>query len=479
MTKKTLYILFLLCVSFWALPINAQTVEQLKKERREIQKKLEQTNRQLRETQKNEKQSLKKINIIQQGVQERKALINNYNTEINVLDNKIDKLSGEKAVLEKDLERLKKDYTRLIQKAQTNRNVYSKIMFIFSAENFDQSMRRLRYLGEYTAYEKQQGNRIKDIQKQLTQKTDSLGSHKNSKVEAVKAKQVETAKLQRDQKNETLVLTDLQKKEKNLSAEYQKHRQKVNEINAKIERIIAEEIRKAEERRKAEARRKAEEAKKREAERVRKAEQERKAALVAARRAAEKARQEAQAAGKSKKEIAEVEKKSTAEIAKIENQKIEAKPQVTEDYSALTREESLLSGNFERNRGRLPWPVDRGAVSGRFGIQPHPVLRHVTINNKGTYFQSPAGTNARAVYDGVVKSIFSIPGGGNAVIVQHGNYRTVYGGLSSIYVHNDQKISSKQPLGKIYSDDENGKTELYFQIYNGKSVVNPEGWIAR
>lgn len=479
MTKKTIHILIFLCVSLCALPLHGQTIEQLKKERREIQKKLEQTNRQLRETKNNEKKSLKKIDVLKQGVLERKALINNYNSEINVLDGKINRLSNEQATLEKELDKLKKDYTRLIQKAQTNRNVYSKIMFIFSAENFDQSMRRLRYLGEYTAYEKQQGNKIKDLQKQLAQKTDSLGQHKTSKVQAVKAKESETAKLQRDQKNETIVLTDLQKKEKNLSAEYQKHRQKVNDINAKIERIVAEEIRKAEERRKAEARRKAEEAKKREAERVRKAEQERQAALAAARRAAEKARQEAQAAGKSKKEIAEVEKKSTAEIAKIENQKIETKTENAENYSALTREETLLSGNFERNRGRLPWPVDRGAISGRFGIQSHPVLRHVTVNNRGTYFQSPAGTNARAVYDGVVSNVFSLPGNGNAVIILHGNYRSVYGGLSNVYVRIGQKITSKQPIGRIYSDDESGKTELYFKLYKDGNLLNPEGWIAR
>lgn len=474
MINRILHIVIVLILSVQFFSATAQTtVEQLKKERLQIQKKLEQTTKKIKETQKNEKITLKKINVIQQGVQERKALINNYNSEIGLLDNKINKLSNEKSNLEKELNKLKKDYVRLIQKAQANQNVHSKLMFVLSANNFDQSIRRMRYLHEFTTFQKQQGEKIKNIQLILAQKTDSLGSHKTSKVQAVKSKEAETIKLQKDVKKEKIVLTDLQKKEKNLTSEYQKHQQKVNEINAKIDRIIAEEIRKAEARRK-------EEARKKEEERIRKAEEEKQIALAKARKEAERLKSEAKAAGKSQKEIADQEKKSSAEIAKIENKKIEPAPKENNvNYSVLTKEETLLSGNFERNRGRLPWPVDRGSVSGHFGIHPHPVLKQVTVNNKGTYFQSPSGTNARAVYDGIVTSVFAIPGGGSTVIVQHGNYRTVYGNLSSVYVKMHQKVSAKQAVGKIYSDDDTGKTELYFLIYEGKQTLNPEGWIAR
>lgn len=473
MKTKIRYIVSLLLLCVLSVNVSAQSIEQLKKERKQIQKKLEQTGKQLKDTKNSEKITLKKIGVIQQGVQERKALINNYNSEINLLDSKISRLSNEKQSLEKELNKLKKDYTRLIQKAQANQNVHSRLLFILSSKNFDESMRRMRYLHEFTDYQEQQGTKIKDVQKQLTQKTDSLGSHKTSKVQAVKQKEVETAKLQKDVKNQKIVLTGLQKKEKNLSSEYQKHQQKVNEINNRIERIIAEEIRKAEEKRKAEARRKEEE-------RIRKAEEEKQLALARARKDAERLKSEAKAAGKSAKEIAEQEKKSSAEIAKIENRKIETAPAKTNvDYSQLTKEETLLNGNFERNRGRLPWPVDRGSISGHFGIQPHPLLKQVSVNNKGTYFISPSGTNARAVYDGVVTAVSYYAGEGSTVIIQHGNYRTVYGNLSNVYVHPGQKISAKQSVGKIYSDDETGKTELYFLIYSGYQRLNPESWIAR
>lgn len=445
MKKNIVHIIIIFVFSISQFSVSAQTVEQLKKERKQIQKKLEQTSKILRETQKNEKQSIKKLNVLKQGVIERKALINNYNSEINILENKITKLSSEQAALEKELAKLKKDYTRLIQKAQINKNVYSKLMFILSADNFDQSIRRMRYLHEFTAYEKQQGNKIKEIQKKLEQKTDSLGQHKLSKVQAVQAKKAETTKLQKDQKNEQIVLTGLQKKEKNLSSEYQRNQRKVNEINAKIERIIAEEIRKAEERKRAEEARQ--------------------------KKLAEQRRKEAERSKETGKTT-----KTSSEVA-VKEEKEPTLPAY--EISKETREENLLSGNFERNRGRLPWPVDRGSVSGHFGVQPHPVLKQVTVNNKGTYFQSPSGTNARAVYDGLVTSVFSIPGGGNAVIVQHGNYRSVYGNLSSVYVKMNQKVSTKQPIGRIYSDDETGKTELYFQIWQGRQLLNPEGWITR
>lgn len=473
MKTKLTYIFTILWFSLTVWSANAQSVEQLKKERKQIQKKLEQTSQQIKETKNNEKITLKKIGVIQQGVQERKALINNYNTEINVLDNKINRLSNEKQSLEKELNKLKKDYTRLIQKAQANQNVHSRLLFILSSKNFDESMRRMRYLHEFTSYQKQQGDKIKNIQKQLTLKTDSLGSHKTSKVEAVKQKEVETVKLQKDVKNQKIVLSGLQQKEKNLLTEYQKHQQKVNNINTKIENIIAEELRKAEARRK-------EEARKKEEERIRKAEETKQLELAKAKKEAERLKAEAKAAGKSAKEIADQEKKSSAEIAKIENKKIEVAPKNSDvDYSQLTKEETLLNGNFERNRGRLPWPVDRGSISGHFGIHPHPILKQVSINNKGTYFLSPTGTSARAVYDGIVSAVSYYPGEGTTVIIQHGNYRTVYGNLSSAYVRQGQKVSAKQAIGKIYSDDETGKTELYFLIYSGIQRLNPESWIAR
>lgn len=147
---------------------------------------------------------------------------------------------------------------------------------------------------------------------------------------------------------------------------------------------------------------------------------------------------------------------------------------------ALTKEEKLLSGNFEKNQGRLPWPVLKGIVVGHFGIHPHPVLKHVTTNNKGIYIQCPKGTQARAVFDGEVTQIFTIAGSNKTVIVKHGLYRTVYSNLIKVNVKVGDKLKTKDNIGTIYSDPEDGdKTELYFQVWKDKNIHNPENWLSK
>ncbi len=147
---------------------------------------------------------------------------------------------------------------------------------------------------------------------------------------------------------------------------------------------------------------------------------------------------------------------------------------------ALTKEEKLLSGNFEKNQGRLPWPVLKGIVVGHFGIHPHPVLKHVTTNNKGIYIQCPKGSQARAVFDGEVTQVFTIAGSNKTVIIKHGMYRTVYSNLSKVTVKVGQKVKIKDNIGTIYSDPEDGnKTELYFQVWKDKNINNPENWLAK
>jgi septal ring factor EnvC (AmiA/AmiB activator) len=147
---------------------------------------------------------------------------------------------------------------------------------------------------------------------------------------------------------------------------------------------------------------------------------------------------------------------------------------------ALTKEEKLLSGNFEKNQGRLPWPVLKGIVVGHFGIHPHPVLKHVTTNNKGIYIQCPKGTEARAVFEGEVTQVFTIAGSNKTVIVKHGLYRTVYSNLTKVNVKVGQKVKTKDNIGTIYSDSEDGdKTELYFQVWKDRNIHNPENWLAK
>lgn len=211
-------------------------------------------------------------------------------------------------------------------------------------------------------------------------------------------------------------------------ADIKVQKKKANDLNNKIERIIAEEIRKAEEAREAEERKKS----------------------------------------------------PVAKESKTDKSTSPAKEKSSGVSYTMTKEEKLLSGGFESNRGRLPWPTDKGFISGRFGVQSHPVLKYITTNNKGIYIQTPAKTNARAVFDGVVTQRFSVPGSNFGVIIKHGQYRTVYANLVDIYVSVGQKVKTKDSIGRIYTDTEDSnKTELYFQIWKDKNILNPEGWITK
>ena len=438
--------------------LQAQSVKELEKQRNKTLQLLESTSKMLNETKKSQRSSLNKLTIINKNIVERKTLINNIGKEINELDGEVQRLNQEKRLLENRLSTLKRDYARLVQEAHLNRSVYTKIMFVLSANSFDQSYRRLRYLQEYSDYRKQQVKKIENVKTQIVVKSDSLNKNKQTKVEVVKQKEVEANKLTNDEKKEKGMLSDLKKKEKKLMADLKKQQKIANDLNNKIARIIAEEIRKAELKRKAEQERAAAEERKRLA-------------------AEEKRRLAAEQKNKGTKPSTPSTKPSTK---KEEKELATSAPVQSASVSMLTKEEKLISGNFSANSGRLPWPTDKGFISGHYGVHPHPVLKHVTTNNKGVYIQTPSGTNARAVFEGEVTQRFSIPGSNNAVIIKHGEYRTVYANLTSIYVNIGDKVSAKQSIGKIYTDGDNdNKTELYFQIYKGRTLLYPEGWIAR
>ncbi|MCB2221481.1 MAG: peptidoglycan DD-metalloendopeptidase family protein [Bacteroidetes bacterium] len=146
---------------------------------------------------------------------------------------------------------------------------------------------------------------------------------------------------------------------------------------------------------------------------------------------------------------------------------------------ALTPDEMELSANFLQNQGGLPWPVERGIISSTFGEHPHPVLKQVKTKNNGIDILTDEGMEARAIFGGEVTRVMSIPNYNYVVMIRHGEYLTVYSNLVEVYVTRGQKIETKQTLGKIYTDIKDLKTELHFEIWKGKTLLNPEGWLAK
>ena len=188
------------------------------------------------------------------------------------------------------------------------------------------------------------------------------------------------------------------------------------------------------------------------------------------------------------KDLQKKEKELTAQLKKQQKKIDDLNKRITETIekqakeqskTALTKEQQLVAGNFEQNKGRLPWPIEKGFISGQFGKHQHPVYKDVTVDNKGLYMQTTAGAGARAVFEGQVTSCF-LTNGSYAVIVAHGNYRTVYAGLSRLNVKQGDKVVAKQKIGTIYSDPEqDNKTELFFQVWKDKTIQNPSLWLAK
>ena len=182
---------------------------------------------------------------------------------------------------------------------------------------------------------------------------------------------------------------------------------------------------------------------------------------------------------KQEKKLVAQQKQQQKEVDKLNKQIEKLIAQQVDRKQQLTKEQALIAGGFEANKGRLPWPVEKGYISGQFGKHQHPVYENVTVNNKGIFIQTTSGSDARAVYEGEVTSCMVL-GKTYAIIIQHGNYRTVYTGLQKTYVKAGDKVKSKQAIGRIFSDTEqDNKTELQFQVWRDRDILNPSLWIAQ
>jgi septal ring factor EnvC (AmiA/AmiB activator) len=146
----------------------------------------------------------------------------------------------------------------------------------------------------------------------------------------------------------------------------------------------------------------------------------------------------------------------------------------------LTPEQKLLAADFEKNKGRIPWPVERGIITERFGVHPHPILKQITVKSNGIDITTQSGSKARAVFSGEVSRVFAISGGNMAVIIRHGTFLTVYSNLKEVFVKAGQKVVLKQEIGTIFTDNnDDNKTVLKFQVWRENQKLDPQDWISR
>lgn len=419
---------------------NSARVRELEKQRKAALADIEMTNQMLNETRQSARNSLNRLNLISQQILSRKKVISLLNQEIAEIDKQIGSTRNEITKLEKELGNKRTNYGKSVQSLYKRRSSQDRLLFILSADNFAQSLRRMRYLREYADWQKRQAAEIIDKQREITIKQQELEKTRSEKNTLLGARETESRKLQAEESDQKQEVQELNKKQKDLQADLKKKKRQAENLNRQIEKQIAAEIARAE----AEAKAARERAARAEKERL--------------------AREKASGKTPTKKETEPARDERVAD---------------TKGGYAMTREEKKLSDDFAGNRGRLPYPVaGRHTIVAGFGEQQHQELKYVRTNNSGIDIMTAPGTEARAVFNGEVTRVFVVPGYNNSVIIRHGNYLTVYSNLSDVYVKAGDKVSTRQAIGRVFTDTEDGNsTILHFQLWKEKTKLNPAPWL--
>jgi len=449
--------------------------EELEHRKKELQREIDEANEALKTTKKSTKESLSQLRALRDKITLRTRLINNINEEINFINGDINAAYRDIKTLEKDLDTLKSQYAQLVVYAYKNRSTYDMLNFIFSAETFNDAIKRYQYLKQYRDYRRRQADNILETRELLSKKIESLQDQKVKRSSTLKTEQEQRNILEVDKKEKDKVLTGLKGREKELLADINKNKKDAQKVQAAIQAVIRREIemarRQAEEEAAAKRKAAADEKRKRD-EAAKKA-----AALAAANAAAAAKNNNNNAIAENKPETKPAEPaptpKAPAPAPEVE------KPVRTENVLEATPEALALSESFENNRGKLPWPVSSGHIIGHFGRQQHAVIDRITVENDGVIIGTSRGAAVKAIFQGEVRTVAVIPGGGSLVIIRHGQYFTNYARMQTVSVRTGDRVSTGQVIGTAGTNELENLGEVELQIYRGIQKQNPEFWIRK
>ena len=431
-----------------------RTTAQLERERRRNLRQIKATSQALTQTTQKKQVSLGQLNVIKEKLTVKQGQIQHISTQLRGIESNVHQTAGQVLATQARLRALKAEYGRLLYTAATTANAYNRLMFLFAAESFNQFALRLRYVRQYTEERQKQAQRIVGTQTQLKQQLSGLTVAQQRKSSLLKTQLSENQNLLTIKGQQAQMVQQLGQQEKGLREQLAEQQQAVRRLDQVIAQRVQAEIERA-----ARAARRA-------------ARREREIAS----RPNRPARPERNSAGTSS------ENRSDDPTAAPETDAPETAAETAADRRstriALTPEGELASTKFSGNRGRLPWPVGRGFVSQRFGRHPHPVLKNVVIENRGVDIQTGAGEEVRSVFDGKVLTVTSIAGMNQIVMIQHGDFFTVYAKLRTVSVQEGQRVSAREPIGTVATNAE-GTAEVQFQVWHNAANLNPETWLGR
>jgi len=425
-----------------------QSREELQKKEQELKKELSDLNRQLSETQKNKKLSLNELALIKRKVAKREELVRGINNQINELDNTIYLNEMDIYRLRKELDTLKLKYAKSIVFAYKSRGSYEYLNFLFSARNFNDAVKRMAYLKSYRQNRETQAIAISQSRTMLTQKVDVLNSNKKERMVTLTAQSEQLKVLQEDKKAQDKVVAQLKGQESVIAKQIKdKEKQRVRmqqAVMAIIKREIDEAARKD---------------------------------RIAKQKAIDDAKKNAAASASKNNNNDNSAKNNAAANSAKNNEPIVLAKAGSRPYSPFesTEEGRETSMHFEQNRGRLPWPVDRGNVFIEFGVSTVPGTK-LKQNSDGIHIALPEGSAVKSIADGEVSYVGEV-NGDQVVMVRHGKYFTVYQQLSSASVSVGKEVKAGSMLGRSGKSID-GEGSIIFTINNERGVpLNPDQWL--
>ncbi len=417
-----LYLIFMMC--FLAAPnVFSQNDKQkeLEEKRQAILAEIKQINSLLFKTKKEEKSVLSQVEDINQRISATENLIRVTNQQANLLTRNINSNMDRISALRKELEVMKADYAEMVRKSYKSKSQQSRIMFLLSSDNFLQAYKRVQYMKQYATFRKKQGEGIREKTEELQKLNTDLITQKKDKQKLISENEVAKRQLTQERKSQQELVATLKKDESKYASQIQAKQKEANKIDREIDALI-------------------------------------RAAIEEANRIA----------------LA----KANAAKASSAKTPTTSKPATSGGF-ALTAEDKALAASFSNNKGKLPWPVEKGMVIKSFGTHQHPQFPNVTTNSSGVEIATEDNSTVRSIFEGQVMSIQVIKGANKVVFIQHGDYISVYSNMATVSVKKGDKISTKQNIGTVAKSPTEGKTILKFYIYRNQTKINPADWIYR
>jgi len=440
-------ICFLFCLIVSSLTIlHAQDKSQLEKEREEIRKEIDELQGVYDQVKGQKKETVGQLSLIQRKIGLQDRYISVINKELRTIDDDIYLSALEIIRLQHQLDTLKKQYSRSITYAYKNRSNFGYLNFLFSAGSFNDALKRVQYLKSYRAFREQQVENIIQTQRTIEQRKVMQISRKTQKNEALKVKAKEMTALEIQKQEKDRVINNLKSKEKDLKKQLADRKKKDIQLRNSVAAIIRREIKEAERKAKAEA--------------------------------------DAEAKANAAKKLATPPVTSpSANPSNADNNlndasvtrkpAVETRPKSYLDYSTL---DIKVNDNFEKSKGKLPWPVDKGYVSANFGRNK---IDNLSFDSPGISITTPAaGVPVKSVFGGEVAAIYNL-GDGMAVTIRHGKYFTTYSNLASVSVSKKDPVTIGQVIGRAAQAEEGEGGQVDFILMIETKNVNPEVWLHR